>query len=236
MYCLWPAPRGCSAFSKLGGKAMVTKHSAANYIQRPRRLLAKSSTIPGVATFEPIRDRTLPSQEVPERLWWAMSEALNTDDDPSYNGLGTYPAELRRLYDEQRPSLSRFEPRDVRSGPVEAHARRWQVRAGDVHDSLRLAHIEESATTSFIGPRLQMPIVFYNAGPRDDMVMLGPQHQDPSRLVALARRRVRLTKGWSLSQIAKAEGASDWRVIQSGLRAWAVLEKDLDIRGLSEER
>lgn len=206
---------------------MTKRHSTANYSQGPRRLLVKSSTVPGVATFEPVRERQVPLQEISERLWWAIAEALNSDDEASYNGLGTYPTELRRLYSELRASLNRWEPRDVRSGPVEAHARRWRIRARDVHDSLRLAHIAESEITAFLGPRLQMPIVFYDSGPREDMVMLGPQHQDPSRLVALARRRVRVIKGWSLRQIARAEGVSDWRVIQSSLRTWRVLDTEL---------
>lgn len=174
-----------------------------------RRLLAKTSTVLGIATVEIVRERYVPQHEVTERMWWAMSEALNTDTEPSFNGLGNYPAALADLYARLRESLSRFAPAESRWPTVVDHASWWGIRARDVEDSLRLAHIEESTGQLFVGPRLQMPLIAYDGGPRADLVRIGPQHEDPARLVELARRRVRQTS--RRSQIGE-------RALQDGLR------------------
>lgn len=195
------------------------------YSQR-RRLLVNSSALPGLATTEVVRERLVPRQELAERMWWAYAEALNGDIDPSLNDLGQYPAELAELYAQVRDSLHRFAAPETRAPAVERHARRWALRERDVHSSLRLAHIEESMLSAFAGPRLQMPLVAYAPGPRDDFVRVGPQHEDPARLIELARRRVRRRKGWTLTRIAAAEALSDWRVVQSSLRSWAILDRE----------
>ncbi len=204
----------------------MTDISNRTYSQR-RRVLAKSSPLPDVATIELVREQWVPKREISERMWWAVAEALNSDAEPSFNGLGIYPTALNELYTRVHRSLKRFAPRATRLPAVVEHARRWSIRVRDVEDSLLLAHIEESTVASFGGPRLQMPFIAYSAGPRDDLVRVGPQHEDPARLVELARRRVRRSKGWTLRQIAAAEQASDWRVVQSGLKAWSVLDSEL---------
>lgn len=194
-----------------------TRHRG--YTQQ-RHLIVTSGAVPRRVTIAPVRERWVPRLEIAERLWWAVSEALNSDDEPSYNGLGTYPAELAALYVALRDSLRRFAPRDTRLASVVDHASRWRIRVRDVEDSLRLAHIGESTDPSFTRPHLQMPLVAYGANEGSDLVPVGPQHADPARLITLARRRVRKTKGWTFQQITDAEGASNWRVVQAGLKAW----------------
>ena len=204
---------------------MPTDPSSREFTKRVR-VRAKSSAHPDRVVLEPVRERVVPAREVIERLWWACAEALNTDIDGSFNGLGRYPDELAELYDQLRDSLNRFDPPETRAPAVLLHAERWRIRARDVHTSLRLAHIEESTLPRFLGPRLQMPVTTYRAGPRDAFQAIGPQHADPDQLVALARRRVRRIKGWTLDAIA----AADERVVQSiaeSLRAWAVLDREV---------
>jgi hypothetical protein len=196
------------------------------YVAR-RWLLVKSNPVPGVTIMQPIRERVVPRAELRERLWLIWAEVLNADDEPAFNGLGYQPIELAQLYAHVRGWLRPGQRPAEYERAIQSSARRWLLRARDVADSLQLTHIGECTDPNFEGPRLQMPFVAYRGGLREDLVRVGPHHQDPARVAILARRRLRYLKGWRLAAIADTEGIADWKVIQSSLRAWKVLEEEV---------
>ncbi len=164
----------------------------------------------GSISSRPLADsRFLPVEAHRERCWLAYADALNSDHEPSVNGLGTFPDEYRSL----------FEGRARPGSALAQFAKRWGLRAEDVAMSLRLSESRWHQTDEIAGyePPQRLPLVPTDAG--RTIVGEVKVRYDPTEMT---RAQVQRTLNAEIAAMKKSFSSAfhqtETAVVQKGLR------------------
>lgn len=91
-----------------------------------RRVILRRSPDGGFVQ-EPVADSWMPEAELRERLWMAYAHALNTDEDKSFTGYGSFPEELGTLCERLGSGWPPHETPHAELDAIEETVRGWGV-------------------------------------------------------------------------------------------------------------